>query len=312
MRSYRTCLAAASLILAAPAVSSALPDPDTTITAGPAGDVGTTSASFEFASSDPDATFECSLDGAAPAGCSSPTTYMDLAEGPHSFAVRAIDAFGVPDPTPATRSWTVDLTPPDTLIDDGPPAFVAGTVTIWFHATQAGSSLACSLDGGGFAACESPRTYAGLPDGPHTFGVRATDPAGNTDASPATRAWTVDTTGPLVTIIRPLTGLYVGNEAVHETGSAPPVTGAVSVVQGMITVRVEALDPQSSLKDFHFEVNSAVISPDDPRVSYGPEPNTYRLTLRAPLGGLYFVAAVAQNGAGTTAFGFVRLLILPG
>jgi hypothetical protein len=59
---------------------------------------------------------------------------------------------------------------------------------------EAGASFACSLDGAAFAACTSPQLYNGLAEGPHTFAVRATDPTGNTDPTPATGAWTVDTT----------------------------------------------------------------------------------------------------------------------
>ena len=37
----------------------------------------------------------------------SPQTYTGLAAGAHTFAVRAIDAEGLVDPTPATFAWTV-------------------------------------------------------------------------------------------------------------------------------------------------------------------------------------------------------------
>ena len=42
-----------------------------------------------------------------------------LADGPHTFAVRSVLLLA-PDDTPATRSFTVDATPPDTTIDSGP------------------------------------------------------------------------------------------------------------------------------------------------------------------------------------------------
>ena len=45
-----------------------------------------------------------------------------LADGAHVFRVRAKDAAGNMDPTPAERSWTADTTPPDTAIDAAPPA----------------------------------------------------------------------------------------------------------------------------------------------------------------------------------------------
>ena len=52
------------------------------------------------------------------------------------------------------------------------------------------------MDAGAWADCTSPWTTAALSDGAHTVSVRATDVAGNTDASPATRSFTVDTAPP--------------------------------------------------------------------------------------------------------------------
>ena len=52
------------------------------------------------------------------------------------------------------------------------------------------------LDGEGFSPCLTPKAYTNLSDGPHTFEVRATDSVGNTDPTPATRTFTVDTTPP--------------------------------------------------------------------------------------------------------------------
>jgi glucose/arabinose dehydrogenase/N-acetylneuraminic acid mutarotase len=82
--------------------------PETTITGGPSGTVTTSSASFTFSSSEAGSTFECSLDGAAFATCTSPQNYSGLADGAHTFMVRAIDAAGNVDASSATRTWTID------------------------------------------------------------------------------------------------------------------------------------------------------------------------------------------------------------
>jgi myo-inositol-hexaphosphate 3-phosphohydrolase len=100
-----------------------------------------------------------------------------------------------------------DVTPPDTSITAGPTGTVrATTASFSFSATEAGSTFECSLDAGTYASCASPKEYTGLGEGSHTFRVRATDTAGNTDQSPATRTWTVDLTAPTVTSTIPASG----------------------------------------------------------------------------------------------------------
>lgn len=304
--------------------------PDTAIDSGPSGTVSTASATFAFSSADAGARFECALDTAAFTACTSPVTYSGLASGSHRLQVRAIDAAGNADPTPATRSWTVqlgppndmfaaaqalttasgsatgssvsatreagepihagstgnnsvwyswtapgagtltvdtltsdfdtllavytgtsvsaltpiassddvsggvtsklsfaaaagttyriavdgwqhggtvqlhwsfaastpppaDTTPPDTTITAGPSGSVTATgASFSFTATEA-ATFECSLDGSAFASCTSPKAYSGLGLGSHTFQVRARDTAGNLDASPASRTWTITT-----------------------------------------------------------------------------------------------------------------------
>jgi hypothetical protein len=86
--------------------------PETTITDGPKNVVKTKKKSakvtFTFVSSEP-GTFECSLDGTPFAPCSSPSTHKVKAgrrkPKEHTFQVRAIDAAGNPDPTPAADDF---------------------------------------------------------------------------------------------------------------------------------------------------------------------------------------------------------------
>ncbi|HEX2110140.1 MAG TPA: Ig-like domain-containing protein [Gaiellaceae bacterium] len=198
--------------------------PETTITEAPPTPTGSTSASFSFAASEPGTTFECSLDGAGFSACESPRAYAGLAEGGHTFEVRATDPAGNTDPSPAAHTWVVDLTAPDTAIASRPPNETNETSAAFgFTATEAGSSFECSLDGGAFEACESPRSYSGLAEGSHSFEVRATDPVGNTDASPASDTWVIDATAPAPPVIEnPPEGTRSNTGSFTLTGAAEP------------------------------------------------------------------------------------------
>ena len=115
--------------------------------------------------------------------------------------MRATDPAGNVDPTPASRSFTVDTAAPQTTIDSGPSGPTNDTTpTFAFSADQAGSTFECRVDGGAWASCSSAHTTASLADGAHTFEVRATDPIGNVDSTPASRGFTVDTAAPQTTI----------------------------------------------------------------------------------------------------------------
>jgi hypothetical protein len=175
--------------------------PQTTITAGPASPTNATSGSFSFTAGEPGSTFECRLDGGAWEPCVSPRAFGGLGEGPHAFEARATDPAGNTDATPATASWLVDTSAPETAITSAPTDPTNATsASFSFTSTESGSMFECRLDGGAWASCTAPRAFAGLTEVPHTFDVRATDPAGNTDPDPATRSWTVDLTAPETTI----------------------------------------------------------------------------------------------------------------
>jgi hypothetical protein len=77
--------------------------------------------------------------------------------------------------------------------------------TFRFSSNDGEATFECKLDGGTFDVCTSPKEYPGLIEGStHTFEVRAVDPAGNTDPTPARRTWTVDTTPPKVNGTNPV------------------------------------------------------------------------------------------------------------
>lgn len=103
---------------ACPTIAGTLPNgcpdtvlPDTVITAGPAAKTKKRGATFEFISTEPSTSFACSLDHKPFVPCSSPATFKKLRRTKHTFEVRAIDAVGNLDPTPATAAWKVKRKP---------------------------------------------------------------------------------------------------------------------------------------------------------------------------------------------------------
>jgi hypothetical protein len=81
--------------------------PETTITEGAPKKTEKTTAKFRFSSDDDSAAFECKKDKKPWKPCSSPTKMRHLSKGKHEFKVRAIDAAGNTDPTPAKDKFEV-------------------------------------------------------------------------------------------------------------------------------------------------------------------------------------------------------------
>jgi subtilisin-like proprotein convertase family protein len=93
-------------------------------------------------------------------------------------------------------SGGTDFDAPQTTIDSGPDGTIDTASTAFTFSASEQAAFECKLDGGSFASCTAPAFYGGLADGAHAFAVRATDPAGNVDATPATRTFTIDTSVP--------------------------------------------------------------------------------------------------------------------
>ena len=109
---------------------------------------------------------------------------------PGVYMLFVIGADGVPSVARMVRVRH----PTNTTITGGPNGGTNDpTPTFTFSSSEPGSSFECKLDDGAYSACSSPITTAHLEDGSHTFSVRATDPAGITDPTPASRSFTVRT-----------------------------------------------------------------------------------------------------------------------
>jgi fibronectin-binding autotransporter adhesin len=85
-----------------------------------------------------------------------------------------------------------DSDPPDTRITSGPPATTTShTATFRFVSDEPLSTFRCKRDTQAFTSCKSPKTYNNLAKGTHVFKVKAIDPSGNVDLTPAKRTWTI-------------------------------------------------------------------------------------------------------------------------
>ena len=121
-------------------------------------------------------------------GCGSPRTpSTPLADGTHTFSVKAIDVAGnqstvSPAPSPSTRCRRRRRSPRARPTAARPPDH---TPTFGFVSSQAGSTFQCRFDAELFAACSGPgdthTPATDLTTGTHSFEVRATDKASHVD-----------------------------------------------------------------------------------------------------------------------------------
>lgn len=177
--------------------------PETTITFGSSGNVQPQNVIFAFSSSATGSTFGCSLDGGAYAACTSPKTYPSINEGAHTFRVRATDSFGITDPTPAERSFTVVMPPTvttkaasnvknnqATLNADVNPRSSATTYQFeWGTSTAYGNVVPATAKaaGSGSSVVEVNEPITGLsPDTEYHFRISATNANGTSKGADKT------------------------------------------------------------------------------------------------------------------------------
>ena len=135
------------------------------ITAAPPALTRATDATFEFGLDEPEGVsgFECRLDGAGFAACTSPAVYEGLTNGEHRFEVRAVNDGATPSPA-AAHDWTVgEVAVPKYALtvnktgdgsgsvsaDPAGPTYNAGTQVTLTATPSTGSTF------GGWTGCDS-------------------------------------------------------------------------------------------------------------------------------------------------------------
>jgi poly(3-hydroxybutyrate) depolymerase len=137
-------------------------------------------------------TYQCKLDTSDFASCAQSYTTPALADGSHTLIVKATDPEGHEEASPRSYTWVIDTVPPETVIVDHPETptrIAAGGFSFGATGETSAVTFECKLDQGSYAACSNPFATPALTGGTHTLAVRATDAAGNTDATPATFTW---------------------------------------------------------------------------------------------------------------------------
>src|SRR2546430_13095029 len=138
---------------ASPTGTTATAAPTASITASPSNPSNSNAPSFSF-SSEAGATFQCALDGGAFAGCTSPTSYTGVADGSHTFEVKATDTAGNTG-TAASFTWTIGTSAgaPTANITAAPSNPSNDSSPSFSFSSEAGATFQCGLDSGAFATC---------------------------------------------------------------------------------------------------------------------------------------------------------------
>ena len=160
-----------------------------------------TSISFTFSGTDADSgirSFECNLDGDSFTACTSPKSYTSLAEDAHTFQIRAINYLGMIDPSPASYTWTVDLTAPVITVPTDIPGVEATSPTGAIVNYPAATATDETAPANPVVTC-SPVSGSTFPLGTTTVNCSATDTAGNVGMNSFTIT-VVDTTDPILTV----------------------------------------------------------------------------------------------------------------
>lgn len=150
------------------------------------------SSSAAFAYSTVGATaYHCRVDDGGWEPCDATRQVSGLADGPHSFSVRAVDSLGLIG-LPTRHDWSIDTRRPETTVTSGPSGLTrTDAVSFTLASDEPGARFLCRLDAQAWNWCAAETGYGNLAEGGHTFVAVAVDRAGNADSSQASRFFEV-------------------------------------------------------------------------------------------------------------------------
>ena len=210
----------------------------------------------------------CAIDSGSFEPCTSPYATPALRNGTHAVHVRATDGAG--NETATSRIARMEVEAPDTAIAAGPGDFTdEARPTFSFTATRPGSRFLCTLDDAAAVPCGAswaPETALAV--GPHTLSVRAVDAAGNADASPAERRFTVAQCERSVRI----GAVDIAADCLRNTGGQLEASGPVKVngitfnpkgKAGAATIAIDQADRKVVIRDVQLRMGAIVLYQGD-------------------------------------------------
>ena len=304
--------------------------PTPSITSAPTSPTTATNASFSFTDTEGGVTFQCQLDAGGYSSCTSPKSYGSLAEGSHTFSVRAVDA-ATNNSAAATSTWIVDLTNPTTAITfpvssstyatsvSGSYELGCGTATAYDVCGTSsdangvssvrvsirqgsgnywnGSSFASSTEVliGASGTTSWSYVFNSFPaEGAYTLRAVATDAAGNT--SSASTTFSIDNTAPAVAITFPVNGSTYGASAYNAGCATSGLCGTSSDAVAVSSVKVSILQVSAAK---YYNGSTWTSTTETQLTAAGTTSWSYALASSAyPADGSYTVKAYATDSAG--------------
>jgi hypothetical protein len=268
--------------------------PNTRISTGVAGISASSTAAFRFVSTVAHSAFQCSLDGTPWLACASSRRYTELADGRHTFDVRAVGPGGSADATPVHVSWTVNtrspvvtVTSPEggSTISNHQPRLsgAAGTapgdsstvtVKVFSGSSTSGPPLqtrAANASGGRWSVVPAHP----LPDGTYTVQAVQANSTGLTGVSTG-RTFTIastsstDNSGPAVSDNPPTP---TTTTTPVPTPSSYAIGGTVSGVSGTVVLQDNGVDDLSVSRDGPFTFKGQLAAGADYQVTVKNSPD---------------------------------------